>query len=171
MSLKHSDLIDGQRAERRTLETAINFCCRRLGIGMEFTGPGVLVTGVMGFVGSHLAERSLNADTDVVVVNGLSTTGCVRAICHVIEHSRKTPLRRFDIGTRTTASVSEVAATVVDVVGLKSTYEYTGGDREWTGDIPKMGLSVDRLLKTDWEPDRESVAAVRWAAEQLGREL
>lgn len=138
---------------------------------MKFTGPGVLVTGVMGFVGSHFAERSLNADTDVVVVNGLSTSGCVRAIYNVIEHSRKTPLQTFDIGMQTKVSVDEVATTVVDVVRLNLSYEYTGGDREWTGDIPKMWLWVNRLLKTDWDPDRENVAAVRWAAEQLAREL
>jgi UDP-glucose 4-epimerase len=94
----------------------------------------------------------------------------VRAICHVVEHPRDSPLRTFNIGTRTTTSVDEIATAVTDVLGFDPTHEYTGGDRGWTGDVSRMRLSVDRLLETGWEP-QESDAAVRRAAEQLAREL
>jgi UDP-glucose 4-epimerase len=95
----------------------------------------------------------------------------VRAICHVIEHPRDSPLRTFNIGTRTTTSVDEIATAITDVLGFDPTHEYTGGDRGWTGDVSRMRLSIDRLLKTGWEPEQESNAAVQRAAEQLAREL
>jgi UDP-glucose 4-epimerase len=122
--------------------------------------------------------EKLRADPDRLTILGdgrqeksyLHVTDCVRAICHVVEHPRDSPLRTFNIGTRTTTSVDEIAATVADVLGVDPTREYTGGDRGWTGDVPKMRLSIDRLLGTGWEP-QESDAAVRRAAEQLAQEL
>jgi len=40
---------------------------------MELTDRRMLVTGGAGFVGSHLAERLLEADNDVAVADDLST--------------------------------------------------------------------------------------------------
>jgi len=123
--------------------------------------------------------EKLRADPDRLTILGdgrqeksyLHVTDCVRAICHVVDHPRDSPLRTFNIGTRTTTSVDEIAVIVADVLGLDPTHEYTGGDRGWTGDVPRMRLSIDRLLETGWEPEQESNAAVRRAAEQLAREL
>jgi UDP-glucose 4-epimerase len=136
-------------------------------------GPRLRGAVIPDFVGK------LRADPDRLTILGdgrqeksyLHVTDCVRAICHVVEHPRESPLRTFNIGTRTTTSVDEIAATVADVLGVDPTREYTGGDRGWTGDVPRMRLSIDRLLETGWEPEQESNAAVRRAAEQLAREL
>jgi len=123
--------------------------------------------------------EKLRADPDRLTILGdgrqeksyLHVTDCVQAICHVVEHPRDSPLRTFNIGTQTTTSVDEIATAVADVLGVDPTREYTGGDRGWTGDVPRMRLSIDRLLKTGWEPEQESNAAVQRAAEQLAREL
>ncbi|MEZ3116138.1 NAD-dependent epimerase/dehydratase family protein [Halobaculum sp. MBLA0147] len=100
----------------------------------------------------------------------LHVEDCVDAICHVVEHADAT-LNTYNLGARTTTSVNRIADVVSDVMGLDPEYEYTGGDRGWTGDVPKMRLSVEKLAALGWEPPRSSDEAVRRAAEELYEEL
>ncbi len=53
------------------------------------------------------------------------------------------PVATFNLGTRTTTSVTRIADVVSETMGLEPEYEYTGGDRGWTGDVPKMRLSIE----------------------------
>ena len=46
-----------------------------------------------------------------------------------------------------------------------------GGDRGWTGDVPKMRLSVEKLSALGWEPPLSSDESVRKAARQLVERL
>jgi UDP-glucose 4-epimerase len=56
-------------------------------------------------------------------------------------------------------------------MGLDPEYEYTGGDRGWTGDVPRMRLSIEKVSALGWDPSTPSDGAVREAAEQLCAEL
>jgi UDP-glucose 4-epimerase len=85
---------------------------------------------------------------------------CVDAMCHVIEHARG-DMNTFNLGTRTTTSVTRIADIVADEMGIDPEYEYTGGDRGWTGDVPKMRLSIEKLAGLGWEPSLSSDEAVR----------
>jgi UDP-glucose 4-epimerase len=100
----------------------------------------------------------------------LHVDDCVDAICHVVEHASK-PVNTYNLGTRTTTSVNRIADIVADVMGLDPTYEYTGGERGWTGDVPRMRLSIEKVSALGWEPSTPSDRAVRRAAEQLYEEL
>jgi len=100
----------------------------------------------------------------------LHVTDCVDAMCHVVE-STTAPYNVFNLGTETTTSVTTVADIVCDVLGVDPSYEYTGGDRGWTGDVPRMRLSIEKLADNGWEPTIESDAAVRRAAAELADEL
>jgi len=91
---------------------------------------------------------------------------CVDAMCHVVEHADGA-MNTFNLGTRTTTSVTRIADIVADAMGLDPDYEYTGGDRGWTGDVPKMRLSIEKLAALGWEPSQSSDEAVERAAEQL----
>jgi UDP-glucose 4-epimerase len=71
------------------------------------------------------------------------------------------PVNTFNLGTRTTTSVNAIADIVSDELGLDPEYEYTGGDRGWTGDVPKMRLSIEKLSALGWEPDLSSDESVR----------
>jgi UDP-glucose 4-epimerase len=51
-------------------------------------------------------------------------------------------------------------------MGLDPTYEYTGGDRGWVGDVPRMRLSIEKLSALGWEPDQSSDDAVRRAVRE-----
>ncbi|XVH33368.1 NAD-dependent epimerase/dehydratase family protein (plasmid) [Haloferacaceae archaeon DSL9] len=95
---------------------------------------------------------------------------CLDAMCCVIERADG-PLNTYNLGTRTTTAVSRIASIVSDEMGLDPEYEYTGGDRGWTGDVPKMRLSIEKLSELGWSPKMHSDAAVRRAASELRREI
>jgi len=94
---------------------------------------------------------------------------CIDAMCHVYDHATG-PMATYNLGTRTTTSVTRIADIVADEMGLDPSYEYTGGDRGWTGDVPKMRLSVEKLAAIGWEPTQSSEDAVRTATRELLQE-
>jgi UDP-glucose 4-epimerase len=96
---------------------------------------------------------------------------CVDAMTHVVEHADDDDLNIYNLGTRTTTSVNAIADIVADELGLEPEYEYTGGDRGWTGDVPKMRLSIEKLAALGWEPSLSSDESVRKAARGLTEEL
>ncbi|VTT87325.1 UDP-glucose 4-epimerase [Halorubrum sp. DM2] len=95
---------------------------------------------------------------------------CVDAIQHVVE-TADDDLNTYNLGTRTTTSVTRIADIVSEELGVDPEYSYTGGDRGWTGDVPKMRLSIEKLAALGWEPSIESDTAVRRAARQLIDEI
>jgi len=95
---------------------------------------------------------------------------CVDAICHVVEHADQ-DLNTYNLGTRTTTSVTAIADIICEEMDLDPDYNYTGGDRGWTGDVPKMRLSIEKLASLGWEPSMSSHEAVRRGAQDLISEL
>ena len=95
---------------------------------------------------------------------------CVSAMKYVVEHADE-PLNIYNLGTKTTTSVTDIADIVSDELGVDPEYTYTGGDRGWTGDVPKMRLSIKKLAALGWEPARSSDEAVRQGAQDLIAEI
>jgi len=95
---------------------------------------------------------------------------CVDAMTHVVEHADD-DLNIYNLGTHTTTSVNAIADIVADELGVDPEYEYTGGDRGWTGDVPKMRLSIEKLSALGWEPSLSSDESVRRAARGLAEEI
>ena len=95
---------------------------------------------------------------------------CVDAIQHVVEHADQ-DLNTYNLGTETTTSVTEVADIVGEELELDPEYIYTGGDRGWAGDVPKMQLSIEKLASLGWEPSMSSDKAVQRGAKDLIGEL
>ncbi|WP_312907625.1 NAD-dependent epimerase/dehydratase family protein [Natronosalvus caseinilyticus] len=122
--------------------------------------------------------EKLRADPDTLTILGngrqeksyMYIEDCLDAMQYVIEHTDR-PVNTFNLGTRTTTSVTRIADLVSEELGLEPDYEYTGGDRGWTGDVPKMRLSIEKLVGLGWDPTRESDAAVRQTARELAAEL
>jgi UDP-glucose 4-epimerase len=100
----------------------------------------------------------------------LHVEDCVDAMCHVVERADD-DFNLYNLGTRTTTSVTAIADIVADEMGLDPDYEFTGGDRGWTGDVPRMRLSIEKLSALGWEPPRSSDDCVREATRQLVGEL
>jgi UDP-glucose 4-epimerase len=138
----------------------------------NIVGPGQRGTVIPDFV------EKLRDDPETLTILGdgrqeksyLHVTDCVDAMCHVVEHADGAT-NTYNLGTRTTTSVNAIADVVSDELGLDPTYEYTGGDRGWTGDVPKMRLSIEKLSALGWEPPASSDEAVRRAARELAAEL
>jgi len=91
---------------------------------------------------------------------------CLDAMVHVVEHADR-PVNTYNLGTRTTTSVTTIADIVAEEMGLDPEYEYTGGNRGWVGDVPRMRLSIEKLSALGWEPEGSSDDAVRRATREL----
>jgi len=100
----------------------------------------------------------------------LHVTDCIDALCHVVG-STDDPVNTYNLGTRSTTSVDRIATIVAEEMGVDPERSYTGGDRGWTGDVPKMRLAIEKLSELGWEPTHESDAAVRLATRELLAEL
>ena len=100
----------------------------------------------------------------------LHVSECVDAMRHVVEGADDA-MNTYNLGTRTTTSVTRIADIVADVMDVDPAYEYTGGDRGWAGDVPRMRLSVEKVSGLGWEASESSDDAVRRAAEALYAEL
>ena len=118
--------------------------------------------------------EKLREDPDSLTILGdgrqqksyMHVSECVDAMCYAVEHADGDH-NVFNLGTRTTTSVDRIADIVADEMGLDPEYEYTGGDRGWTGDVPRMRLSIDKLAALGWEPSHSSDDAVRQSAREL----
>jgi UDP-glucose 4-epimerase len=87
-------------------------------------------------------------------------------MCHVVENADQ-PVNTYNLGTRTTTSVTTIADIVADEMGLSPEYKFTGGDRGWTGDVPRMRLSIEKLSALGYEPEQSSDEAVRQCVREL----
>ncbi len=66
--------------------------------------------------------------------------------------------------------VSMIAETVVSESRTGAKIRFAGGDRGWTGDVPRFFYSVDKLAKLGWRPKRGSADAIRQAVKELAAE-
>ncbi len=138
-----------------------------------FRFANVVGPGQRGNVIADFVEK-LRADPERLEILGdgrqeksyMYVDDCVAAMRHVLDAAAG-PLTTVNLGSRTTTSVRRIADIVSDVLGVDPAYEFTGGDRGWTGDVPRMRLSVERLAGLGFEPPGSSDAAVRRAAEAL----
>jgi UDP-glucose 4-epimerase len=118
--------------------------------------------------------EKLREDPDSLTILGdgrqqksyMHVSECIDAMCYAVEHADDDH-NVFNLGTRTTTSVDRIADIVADEMDLDPEYEYTGGDRGWTGDVPRMRLSIDKLAALGWEPSHSSDDAVRQSAREL----
>ena len=93
----------------------------------------------------------------------LSVGECVNAVVFAPTISHDT-FNFFNIGSEDWVTVKRIAELVVEEMGLSGvSFRFTGGDRGWVGDVPKMQLSVDKLKSFGWNPKSSSEDAVRAA--------
>jgi len=98
---------------------------------------------------------------------------CINAI----QHLRQIFLRNlnrieiYNVGSRDMITVREIADIItkkLKIAGVQ--YCFTrggGGGRGWKGDVKKMQLSIDKLMKTEWKPKYTSKRAVERTVQVL----
>lgn len=70
----------------------------------------------------------------------------------------------FNVATDDYITVNEIADVACEVAGLKRgsvKYEYTGGDRGWKGDVPKVLFNVQKIKGLGWCAVRNSGQAIK----------
>lgn len=95
---------------------------------------------------------------------------CIDGMLTVVDRADE-QMNMYNLGTRTTTSVNRIANIVSDELGCSPEYSYTGGDRGWTGDVPKMRLSIEKASALGWSPSLTSDQAVRTATQDLISEV
>jgi UDP-glucose 4-epimerase len=96
---------------------------------------------------------------------------CVRAMLTAIEKlPAESPIGVFNLGHQEWIEVNASIAIITRVLGLSPRLEYTGGERGWIGDSPKILLATDRIRGLGWAPTRtieESIVETIRAFESL----
>ena len=144
----------------------------------DFTVWNFRFANIVGpaFDGSVVPDfvEKLDDDPETLVILGdgrqeksyMHVDECIEAMRYVVEHA-DAPMNTYNLGTRTTTSVTTIADIVSAEMGLDPDYEFTGGDRGWTGDVPRMRLSIEKLSALGWTPAQSSDDAVRRAVQDL----
>jgi UDP-glucose 4-epimerase len=104
----------------------------------------------------------------------LHVSDCIAAMLACKKNS-KGRVSIYNIGSTDQIQVRDIAATVVDAMGLEGTkISLTGGvdnGRGWKGDVKNMLLDVRKVMSLGWKPRFDSLAAVRLTAAELGQKM
>jgi UDP-glucose 4-epimerase len=93
----------------------------------------------------------------------LEVKACVRAMLFAAEKSDGV-LNIFNIGSEDWVDVTTIADIIVREMGLSHVnYRFTGGERGWVGDVPRMQLAVTKMKALGWKPDTGSLESVEVA--------
>jgi len=92
---------------------------------------------------------------------------CVAAMLFAVGHARGT-VNTFNIGSEDWIDVKSIAEIVKEEMQLPLTkFRFTGGERGWVGDVPKMQLAIDRIKGLRWKPQIGSRESVRIAVRAM----
>ena len=93
----------------------------------------------------------------------------VAGIQFVINNSNE-PYNVYMLGSDTRTKVKEIAAMVIEEMGLNASIRYTGGDRGWVGDVPEFRYDLTKVNNLGWKASLDSNGAVRKAIQMaLGK--
>ncbi len=100
----------------------------------------------------------------------LGVTACVEAIVYATAHTKER-VNTFNIGSEDWIDVKSIADIVVEEMHLPHTeFRFTGGERGWVGDVPRMLLDIEKIKKLGWQPSLGSKESVRMAVRALLKE-
>ena len=156
--------------------------------GFGFTGFIFRFVSILGerYTHGHVFDfvKKLLADPKRLPVLGdgkqrksyLYVQDCVDGILHIIRRApENAPQKRcfiFNLGTNEYCTVTDSAGWICERLGLRPTFEFSGGERGWIGDNPFIFLDISRALATGWKPKltiREAVIrTTSWLLENPG---
>lgn len=97
----------------------------------------------------------------------LHVSECVDAMLFLIDNSKE-KVNIFNIGSEDTISATEIGKAVMEEMGLSNVeFSYTGGNRGWKGDVPRMRLGIEKMKNLGWKPIYTSERSVRETARAL----
>lgn len=87
----------------------------------------------------------------------LHVSDCVRAMFVAIEHARTAeaaPIHIFNLGHPRTLEVNESIGILCRELGVSPDLQYSGGERGWVGDAPRILLDTRRIEALGWSPSK-----------------
>jgi UDP-glucose 4-epimerase len=84
----------------------------------------------------------------------------IDAIIYVWRNS-KHPINYYNIGVDSRSKVKDIAAMVIDAMGLNAKIKYSGGDRGWIGDVPEFCYDLKKIHSLGWKAKISSDEAVQ----------
>ncbi|MGB9635803.1 MAG: NAD-dependent epimerase/dehydratase family protein [Thermoplasmata archaeon] len=133
--------------------------------------------GTHGVIVDFINKLKKNQNELEILGNGrqtksyLSVEDTVHGMLYAMENSND-PVNIFNIGTDDWINVTRIAEIVVEELNLEDVkFKYTGGERGWSGDVPKMLLDTQKIRALGWKPTHTSETAVRYAVKSLIKEL
>jgi UDP-glucose 4-epimerase len=97
----------------------------------------------------------------------LNVLECVEVMKFAVDNSSE-QVNIFNLGCEDHINVTRIAEIVVEELGLSDvSFNYTGGDRGWKGDVRVMTLSIDKIKTLGWAPKKNSEEAIRDAFRSL----
>ncbi len=130
----------------------------------ERSGHGV-ITDFIRKLRENPAELEILGDGKQVK-SYLEVHECVAAMLFALR-SRDT-VNIFNIGSEDWIDVRSIAEIVAEEMHLPDVqFRFTGGERGWVGDVPRMQLSLDRIKSRRWKPELGSRESVRMATRDL----
>ncbi|NTU69552.1 NAD-dependent epimerase/dehydratase family protein [bacterium] len=84
------------------------------------------------------------------------------------------PFTVYNVATDDYITVKEIADIACEIAGLspsKVEYRYTGGDRGWKGDVPKVLFDVNKIKGIGWRANRNSHEAIKESIKSMYKEI
>jgi UDP-glucose 4-epimerase len=78
--------------------------------------------------------------------------GDIISAMRTVEENHLHQFNAYNVATLDSITVTEIADRVAETLGLQNVrYEYTGGDRGWKGDVPKIYLDSSKIRALGWD--------------------
>ncbi|MCF7799640.1 NAD-dependent epimerase/dehydratase family protein [Candidatus Babeliales bacterium] len=91
----------------------------------------------------------------------------INAMLFVGENSKK-QVDIFNVATCDYVDVASIAINVVKLMGLKHIkYFYSGGDRGWKGDVPKVRFDLSKIHNLGWKAKLTSEQAIKLSIQEM----
>ncbi len=136
----------------------------------NIVGPKVRKKG-RTVIGDFIVRLQQTPDKLVILGDGqqaksyLLTEECVAAMLFAVEHANES-LNVFNLGCDDWLQVTSIADLVVRAMGLSGvSYEFTGGEGGWPGDVPRFRLDVGAINRLGWRAKLNSEQAVERAVQ------
>lgn len=162
-------------ASKLACEAMISAYCHSFGMrGFIFRFANIVgLRSGHGVIPDFVARLRQNPDELTILGDGRQTKSyllvedCVDAMLFVTRHGREI-VNTYNIGSDDWIDVETIARIVEEEMDLSDVkHRFTGGERGWVGDVPKMQLAIGKIKKTGWRPAHGSRESVRLAARAL----
>ena len=172
-------------ASKLACEALISSYCHMFGMkGRAFRFANVVGPKQTHGVGYDFIRR-LKQDSSQLRILGDGTQSksyiyvddVIDAMLLVYENSKNEDAPCFDVfnvATDDYITVTDIANIATDIAGLSKdsvNYQYTGGDRGWKGDVPKVLFDVSKIKKLGWRSSKTSFQAIEASITSMFQEL